>query len=300
MENVPIIPNIYDLHKQLLRTHFHEIQMRPGEPEPFARGANNLLYRFHLDNMPVLAKIGINAKFRFLNHEFSALSHIGSIGPKVIDFFTDKESGTQILILELIEGFHPVHFSNDQICSFVNTIATYHELSNRLPDIKHYTSATFLENCLCPANATGITQDIFARYQRILQSATHYASLENATRCRSLVHGDLIPNNIILDKNGVFRIIDWEGVRYDSPESDLATFVKAFNFTQKQIEDMLTSYSAPFNRKVFNFRLLTHYLQVISWRLGVQLQHISENEFEAALSTLENELSTAEEMEPRL
>jgi hypothetical protein len=39
---------------------------------------------------------------------------------------------------------------------------------------------------------------------------------------------------------------------------------------------------------------------VISWRLGVQLQHISENEFEAALSTLENELSTAEEMEARL
>jgi thiamine kinase-like enzyme len=114
------------------------------------------------------------------------------------------------------------------------------------------------------------------------------------TATKVLVHGDLIPLNILRTNAGEFHIIDWEGVRYDEPEADLVTLVKAYSLDDHQIASLLKGYGRPVDRRMLICRFLLHLLQVVAWRLAVQIPSVSGEKRTAAALEMEREMGQAE------
>jgi Ser/Thr protein kinase RdoA (MazF antagonist) len=297
------IAAIVAYHQAILRLSFFEKGLSIPVPELFAHGANNLLYRFSLQGTTIVAKIGINPFYRYLHLEREVLEQLGSTGPRIIDFFLDGEDNVQVLLLEYVEGTHPYTLNNEQLVNIGAVIAGYHGLEKPLPQVPVETYREFLARRILPVPMTGDLKEysrrrfheIFSRARALTESLT-----EKLAACRMvLVHGDLIPENIIVDKCGFLRIIDWEGVRYDAPEADFATLIKAFKLDSEQFALVLEGYGVPIDENVLRFRLLVHYLQVIAWRLAIQLPRDKKEHYDSTAAELEAEFEAAEEMAGR-
>ena len=296
-------PSLVELHHTILAEYIISKGLPATEPEFLARGVNNVLYRFDLAGRQVVAKIGTNCFYRQLHIEFEVLRRLYGISPAGIDFFTDKQRYTQVLLLEFAEGRHPFVFQGDMMRNVGAVIARYHQIDEPVAAVPVETCRNFLENrilqvpgMLCRKAHLGM----FNRcYRTALDCTERMEPLLNSGR-RVLVHGDLIPLNIIADRFGFLKIIDWEGARYDAPEADLATLVKAFGLNDAQTEELFAAYGLPVDRTVFLFRLAVHYLQVIAWRLAVQIPGGPDEENEKAAAELAVEFSTVQELFSRL
>jgi hypothetical protein len=262
-----------------------------------ARGANNLLYRVCLSGKKVVAKIGINPFFRQLAREQAIAPFTGGAGPAVYDYFVDDNCGAEVLLLELIPGTHLSTFDDDQLLNMGATIARYHRVTPLPETIPVETCHDFCVNRILLMEPKRATVRYRSRFRALCRQATRCMEsvpFSSGDHPSVIVHGDLIPLNIILDPTGVFRIIDWEGVRYDAPEADLATFITALHLDERQTGLLLRGYGLPVSAAMLHFRLALHYLQVIAWRLAVQQPACSPQSWNSVAAELDEELRTAQ------
>ncbi len=287
----------------VLERYMHQKGVDTQAPEFFAQGANNLLYLLNYRGRTVVAKVGINPFYRQLHIENEVLRHIVKTGPEVVDFFIDEEDGTQVLLIEYIEGTHPFALSEEQLVNFGSLIGGYHGYEQRVPMVPVETYREFLANRILAVTETGDNYEYYSRFHHLSTQAITLSEAMGEKLVASrvvLVHGDLIPGNIIVDRFGFLRIIDWEGVRYDAPEADIATLVKAFYLDEKEIALFEKGYGMPVDETMLYFRLAVHYLQVIAWRMAIQLPREKDGRNTAVKAELEEELTTAAEMTAKL
>ena len=84
-------------------------------------------------------------------------------------------------------------------------------------------------------------------------------------RTRSLIHGDLIPLNVLFtDDKGC--LIDWELARLDHSEWDLASVAKAFRFADDAQDAFWEAYGSVRNPDILGFVSLLQYCNVALWR----------------------------------
>lgn len=264
-----------------------------------ARGANNIVYRINCTHSTLIAKIGINSSFRNLDKEYIFLRKIQSVGPEVLFFDTDPETGLQLLIETFVEGSHLFSLNNQQLEHLGKTIAIYHNSSYKQFNFPRDSWLDFInvriprpeqkndELRLCEAFDLWIEQ-------AKLRGAMVYANRSSAQKV--LIHGDLIPLNILFDKDNAATIIDWEGVRIDDAEADLATFIKAFRLTEDNKITFLSRYERQIDQTVLNFRLLLHYIQVIGWRLSMQIPIVNGEEKDKAVEEVLEEKQFVEKL----
>lgn len=291
--------SLVELHKDILLRYLPGKKVSAPVPELFSRGANNALYRFELAGRPVVAKVGMNPFYRHLHIEYEVMKHLAGICPGVVDFFTDEQHDVQVLLIEFVEGVHPPTLDTDAVRDIATVIAAYHTYATPVPMVPAETCGGFIANSVMQVPGTCCQPDHLDRFNTLLTLVlrlARYFGSGNAHERNVLVHGDLIPLNIIADRFGFLKIIDWEGVRYDAPEADLATLVKAYRMDEMQREHLFAAYGLPVDRTIFTFRLAVHYLQVIAWRLAIQLPREREEHYTAAVAELEEEFAVAEEL----
>jgi len=280
-------------HSDLIKRYCQSRNVLFEQCTYLAQGANNVLYHTIIDKQKCVCKIGVNPSFRRLSAEYRIICKYGFC-PGLIDFFTDQHTGSELLVMPYIHGTHIASLSSEQIEALGNAIASYHHPVRSIPGIEVENMAHFCANRILPVTATDNNAAYCARFRKLLDTMQQLAGETSAIALHGgtvLVHGDLIPENIFFTADGTVRFIDWEGARYDSPETDLATCIKGFNFTESETDRLLNSYGRPVNRQMLSLRMVLHYLQVAAWRLAVQLNIETDNVlFDKAAGELEQEL----------
>jgi len=290
--------SLHEYHSGLFR-QYCTIRDIPFSPLiEFSSGANNRLYRSHLNERTVIVKIGTNPHFRRLFTEFTVLESLHGSRKGAVDYYVDNVSGTELLVMPRKPGTHRFTLSNDDLSALGKTIASYHYPVRTLSGLPHETALSFVNNFLLPVplqpcNATYTDQFTLL----VLQTKSLLAAKHDPMMITSpvLVHGDLIPLNILFTARNKVSIIDWEGARIDSPEADLATCIKAFRLNEEQQQQFLQAYGHPLDPVQLKVRSLVHYLQVVAWRLAIELPLSQEtNQVERVEKEIEEELQYAE------
>lgn len=98
----------------------------------------------------------------------------------------------------------------------------------------------------------------------------HLTRLPRSTP-RCLVHGDLIPENFILDREGRLHLVDWEYAGNGEPEIDIALIASNFDLSREQLADFVTAYGNADHVAIAQFRTAAAIREAL-WCL-VQLQH---------------------------
>lgn len=295
-----ISPLAVNRHRRILRRYLWTRRESIRQvPELVAQGANNALYRFFLNEKPVLAKIGMNPFFRKLHIEYAVLRQVAPLSPEPIDFYNDPRSGLQVLLLKQLDGIHPYELEDTEVAAVGRIIASYHTGTSPIDTVPTEHGASCIRKRVLQVGSCGDLQTYRDRfknlYDMLLEYAGHPGVAPDSER-NVLVHGDLVPRNIIMASDGAVRIIDWEGARYDIPEADLATFVKAYRLTGAKRENLFSAYGLPVDRNRFAFKLAVHYLQVMAWRLTMQLSREFGERHEEVLGELSEELHTTEDL----
>lgn len=286
------------LHEKLIEEYCLSANISDFTAKYFASGANNVLYRLQNDANDFIVKIGVNPSYRRLSIEAAILDVVNGITPGLISYTIDERSNTEILVIPYIDGRHESLLSIETLTILAQSIAKYHEYPRMIEQLGEENCSDFFERSILPVNSNDVNRPYIERYKSLYVKAgglIDYFKREH--RKKVLVHGDLIPLNLLFTDNNSVVILDWEGARYDEPESDIATLFKGWKLDVGQQEIFFSAYKLPINKNTLNFRMVLHYLQVIAWRLSIQLTWNNSVEQEAAImSEIEEELVYAEDL----
>jgi hypothetical protein len=289
---------IPDEHRQRIDAALQSTNKKYDRIEYLSKGANSIIYKLFYNENITIAKVGINSEFKNLHKEFKVLKFIGEIGPHPIVYHADDLTGLQVLIESFIDGYHPFDVTSVPITTYGKTILKYHKLNIPENVLSTETWQKFFETRILQVSSSRdtLSQRFFDAKTQIYSTGCDIEK-ENPVSEKVLVHGDLIPNNLIVDKHeSKIKVIDWEGARLDNAEADLATFIKAFNLSGNRLIEFLEGYEMSINMNILWFRILLHYLQVVAWRLSLQIPNTTNMLKEKALIETESELARIEKM----
>lgn len=288
----------WELHKKLIEEFCLSENITNFTAQYFASGANNVLYRLQNDTNDFVVKIGVNPSYRRLSCEAAILDIVKEITPGLISYTIDEHSFTEILVMPFVDGRHENILSTEMLTTLAQSVAKYHEYPRMIEQLAEENCSDFFERRILPVNSNEVNRPFIDRYKSLFVKAgglIEYFGREHSKKV--LVHGDLIPLNIRFTDNKSVIIIDWEGARYDEPESDIATLFKGWKLDTGQQEKFLAAYNLPVGKNILNFRMVLHYLQVIAWRLSIQLTWNNSDEQETGIiSEIEEELVSAENL----
>lgn len=283
--------SLYAVHSDLFRQYCTSRAILHTDLQEFSYGANNRLYRSQLCGHNVVIKIGTNPRFRRLQTEFQVLQKLTRSKQMQPDYFIDESSGTELLVQPFKTGTHLSSLDENHLLALGKTIARYHYPVQSIHCLHHETEHTFIGTFLLPVNAQPCNAAYFEQFTLfLLQTEALLATQKPSTAASPpvLVHGDLIPRNILFTSQNRVSIIDWEGARMDTPEADLATCIKAFGLHGEEQNLLIQAYGHPIDPAILDIRLLLHYLQVVAWRLAIELPL---NEDLATIERVENEIT---------
>ena len=241
------------------------------------RGANNRLFRAESAGEVFLVKEGLNPDFRMLHREFQFLRRTDGIGPRVYAFSARPPQGMQCLVMECIEGDHPETGTSGFPHRLGAAMATWHRIPAFVDWLPRENWQTFLsERVLRPlaGDPDGVAFDLVCQTAFRTGEALYAHSTEKAVANGDLpviVHGDLIPLNMLVRPDGSLCVLDWEGARLDEPEADLATAIVGCALSTEQVSELIQGYALPVDGAKLEFRLALHLLQIAGWRLACQV-----------------------------
>jgi hypothetical protein len=216
------------------------------------------------------------------------------IGPSCDALWTDPADGAQVLVQERLEGAHPYTLDELGLEAMGRLMRRYHGFS--APDgLVREDWQGFLATRVMDRPAPGAPPDLATalfRDRSLAGDLGNKLDLESPERTAVPVHGDLIPLNLMLTAQGL-KILDWEGLRLDEPEADVATFFKAFRCGARDQAAFLHGYGPGLDARRLIFRRLLHDLQVAGWRLTCQIQTLKGSALEKALREAKEELDSA-------
>lgn len=241
-----------------------------------AQGGSNTVYRLETDRGLFVLKVSrpsVPSRLAFEN-AFLAVA-AGEIRPRVWHFDESGGHHDQALLVEdFLLGSHP--FRLDVLAAA--------ELGSCLRRLHREPLAPYAEILTCPdwlshleervlpqmalaqkASPRELHGEVLAMVESARRRGAGYAS-RLACHPRSLVHNDVIPLNVLATPEGMF-LIDWEWVRIDIPEWDLASALKAFEMDSTAQEAFWEGYGLGHDPDFMEFVGILHHLNVVAWRL---------------------------------
>lgn len=195
-------------------------------------------------------------------NEFALLKSIQylDLAPKAL--YVDPSNG--ILIWEYVLGAEIIFDSADtkqSIGSLGKCLRTIHSI-----DI--------------PENSTDIFSNSMSLYHELLRDTADaylfkkasnlYNELLNDDVSKVLSHNDLHKKNILW--NDAFYFLDWEYAGMNHPCFDIASLVRSFQLSKKEVHELSIGYS--FNTKLFNQEKIKKWIEFIEyldevWKLSI-------------------------------
>lgn len=195
-------------------------------------------------------------------NEFALLKSIQylDLAPKAL--YVDPSNG--ILIWEYVLGAEIIFDSADtkqSIGSLGKCLRTIHSI-----DI--------------PENSTDIFSNSMSLYHELLRDTADaylfkkasnlYNELLNDDVSKVLSHNDLHKKNILW--NDAFYLLDWEYAGMNHPCFDIASLVRSFQLSKKEVHELSIGYS--FNTKLFNQEKIKKWIEFIEyldevWKLSI-------------------------------
>jgi aminoglycoside phosphotransferase (APT) family kinase protein len=252
-----------------------------------SRGNHNESYFLKTKNKNLVLRIENNHQFKNLKNEYIFLKKInGKFAPKVYLFDnSNKIISKDYLVEDFIEGKHPERKVDN---NFIKVMALWYKKlhSNKsVISLKESKNKNLL-NQLIQYNKNiikyknHVSKEVWNEYFKLFEKIKLFFEKNNKLLNRrkyfSMVHGDPTRSNVFYDKNSV-KLIDWEFVRYDYPETDLVFFFYSYDLTKKQWKFFLNTYgysNSQVANKILNLFFIDHYIGMINWRFE-RLHYIS-------------------------
>lgn len=208
-----------------------------------ARGNHNESYYLKTKNKELVLRIENNNQFKNLKKEYFFLKKINDkFAPKVYFFDNShKIINKDYLIEDFIKGEQPERNVDD---NFVNLMAIWYKklhLNKKLISLKDKKDKNFLNQFnMYDKNIKKYEKEvsikIWQEYLLIMKEVKDLFEMNNHLLDRrkyfSIVQGDPTRGNVFYDKQSV-KLIDWEFVDYDYPETDLVFFFYSYNLSKK-------------------------------------------------------------------
>lgn len=259
-----------------------------------AKGASNAIYAFETEAGPKVAKVSLLDGPGRLHREEAFLRLHPGIGPGCDTLWTDPRDGSQVLVQERLEGHHPFFLDEAGVEAMGRVVRRYHDL--RAPEgVEREDWLAFLEARVLTHPDPGAPVDLTKALARALPRARGLGerlAREAPSGPPVPVHGDLIPLNLMVTPQGI-RVLDWEGLRLDEPEADVATFLKSFRCGERERDAFTRGYGPGLDPRRLAFRRLLHELQVAGWRLACQVPVLRGEALDKALREAGEELASA-------
>ena len=239
--------------------------------DPWREGASNAVWKLDIGTLGAVLKVGKLPDWRRLGLEASVLRQIaGRGGPRQIaEGLAGDDLPWDWSLQERIEGHHPYQLTAASARELGTTLA-------RLRGIQFNSDLTF------QSWREFVTQRIRSPVSRCKTApndihATFSALLEDVERCAfqgdaldalpiGVVHGDLIPLNILEKADGSIWVLDWENPRLGSACWDLAGVRKAFHPEPAAWQALLESVGTSVPPKTIDFAEALQNIQVAAWR----------------------------------
>ena len=236
-------------------------------------GVNNAVYLIEIKGLNYALKIKERGIYDFFENESSALKEMdGFIAPKLY-LYDYSDLDNKFMLIEYIDG-EPIKSVNEigitKLAELVNEI---HEKTKRKnsatknlkSDLKNYLDDK------CYFNVHELEKIPFSKTQELIETCDKainfaenykYSDPENEV----LIHGDLNVTNIIKDKSGKWRLIDWELSRYTQIETEIAALIWAHCKNEQDIAELLNSELCGNGKTTIALMTLARGLDVSTWR----------------------------------
>lgn len=246
-----------------------------------ACGAHNKNYLIQTKQGRLVLRIENNLQYKNLKREYEFLKKTnGKIGPKVYCFDDSKSIiKRDYIVEEFLDGSSPKRITDDFIIATAKQLKSLHRFTDKnVPEFaekdNHYSlfrsfeaqglNAYYKFRKALPITLRKEMDGVCERIVAIVkQNEETFFRLERF----SLNHGDLFKENIFYG-SGKVRFIDWEFVKYDLPQWDLASFIYFSRLDKKKEKIFLEAYGygkKPADQKKLNLILLLHIFWMISW-----------------------------------
>ena len=206
------------LHQYGLAQAFTAVRM--------AEGFTNASYRVDTESRSYILTVMDNHDWGSALELAQTMNHLeacGLAGPKIVETAERAEvvrwQDKTIMVKTFCEGAHPDPLDPDQLRLVGQAMA------QAQADV---TQTTYTQSRRIPSDwrlqLTGCDDDEFLRWvQDSYGLIGQYEQLP-----RSVIHGDLFPDNILIDPQGVPLLIDWETISFDLDTFDLAMMIVGF------------------------------------------------------------------------
>ena len=241
-----------------------------------AQGGSNTVHRLETDRGMFVLKVSkptVPSRLGFENAFLTVAA--GEIGPRVWHYDGSGVHHDQALLVEeFLQGSHPFRLDDVAAAALGASLRKLHSrsLAEFVGILTRPDWQTHLDERVLPQMALAqeaSPRELYGEVLTMVDSArrlgTRWTSRLGA-HPRSLVHNDVIPLNVLATSDGMV-LIDWEWVRIDIPEWDLASALKAFEMDASAQGAFWEAYGLGHDPDLMEFVGILHHLNVVAWRL---------------------------------
>jgi aminoglycoside phosphotransferase (APT) family kinase protein len=267
---------------------------------PWREGASNAIWSLDTDAGAFVLKVGKHEGWRRLPIEAKVLSALGGDGAPLILAHGEAGSGFpwDWALLERKAGEHRTGLDPARAGALGRTIAVLREKARGI-SLEKGSWASFARNYIggsLEGAKDGTPASLMARFESLLASLERFAAVGNLLDAlpAGLVHGDLIPLNLIEGPDGSFSLIDWEQARLASAAWDLAGARRSFRMEPDSFAAMRAGLGESLPDEAIEFAAALYNLHVAAWRADTWYGRSERHFGDYFLIELEAELGNAE------
>ena len=240
------------------------------------QGASNGVYRVETEKGIFVIKVTKPSAPRRLGvaNSFLALAN-RRVGPGVVLFDdTGRIHPQDFLIEEYVPGIH-LHRLDAKAASELGTaLARLHSLpiGPFCGTLDQPTWRTYVQDritALLEHSRAATPEPLHGEIRTMVALVVKQGErLNNRLEARRhcVVHTDVIPLNVIATSDRGMVLIDWEWVRIDVPEWDLASALKAFPMEPDALAAFWEAYGMGNHPEILEFVSILNYLHIVAWR----------------------------------
>jgi|GEM_PF-5475872 len=273
--------------------------------EPWREGASSAVWKLDIGEVAAVFKVGKLQDWRRLGMESTVLARIDGRGAprQMAHGLAGEDLPWDWSVQERIEGCHPFQLSLSSAGELGRTLARLRriEFGSELgwQSWREFVSSRVRSPVsLCASVPTELLQ-VFSDLLSEVEGKSRHGEALDSSRV-GIVHGDVIPLNIVEKDNGAVRVLDWENPRLGSAAWDLAGIRKAFKLDPGAWDSLVGEIDEPTSPESIEFADVLQQLQVAAWRVetwwgrGI---HAAGFQF---LQELDGELETARRLLARI
>ncbi|MAG76049.1 MAG: hypothetical protein CL811_04735 [Colwelliaceae bacterium] len=236
-----------------------------------ASGCHNDNFLLITDKDKLVLRIETNHQFKNMAREYSFLKKTkGKLGPKV--FLLDNSKKIiphNYLIEEFIEGKHPRKVDSKFIKSMAHWYKDLHKNRRKgMLNPLEKTSATKRYKKAKHTLGKDKEKETTEIYKLVKNCFNDNKKVFASDKYLALNHGDPSRRNIFYEHGQDNpKLIDWEFVRFNIAEADLAFFIWSYELDSRQINYLLKQYGYKKSKKRLYLAMIRHSWAMLAWSL---------------------------------